>query len=188
MPFLSSIENKAEAIGAVNVIKINRNKEKPFLKGFNTDADAFKRTLDPLLKNIHKKAIILGRGGASKAVGYIFEQLGIKTIYISRRPLETNDNNLDNVIAYSDLSPSIIKDHLIIVNTTPLGMYPNANSLPDINYDILGKHHILYDLIYNPKETEFLKKGKKANAKIINGLEMLKIQAEMSWDIWEDAT
>ena len=185
MPFLSSLENKAESIGAVNVIKINRNKEKPFLKGFNTDADAFKRTLDPLLKNIHKKAIILGRGGASKAVGYAFEQMGIETIYISRRPLETNGNYMDNVISYSDLSPSIIKDHLIIVNTTPLGMYPDLNSLPKINYDVIGKEHILYDLVYNPKETEFLKKGKKENSKIKNGLEMLQVQAEMSWNIWQ---
>jgi shikimate dehydrogenase len=176
--FLDEIEKDAQFIGAVNTIKIERQGEKTKLIGYNTDAYGFETSLKPHLKKHHKKAIILGTGGGARAVKYILRKYGISVVEISRNPLKSIQ------VSYGMLNKNIIKERLIIINTTPLGMYPNTTEMPDIPYEYIGKDHILFDLIYNPTETEFLKTGYKQGATCINGQLMLEQQAEMSWKIW----
>ncbi|WP_299159866.1 shikimate dehydrogenase [uncultured Tenacibaculum sp.] len=173
--YLDKIDKKALKVGAVNTIKISK---KGKLKGFNTDVYGFKKSLKPLLAKHHKKALILGTGGASKAVAYVLEDLGIKYKFVSRNPKEKKE------IAYNTLSKELIESCLLIINCTPLGTHPNINDKPDIPYEYLTSNHLLYDLIYNPSETTFLKKGKEKGADIKNGLEMLEQQAEKAWRIW----
>lgn len=175
MRYLSDIDEVAQEIGAVNTIKITDDNE---LIGYNTDAYGFENSLKPLLKNHHKKALILGTGGASKAVAYVLNKLNIEFQLVSRKPVA------DNQISYEDISEEIIKSHQLIINCTPLGTHPNIKECPNIPYNLLSKKHFLYDLIYNPSETEFLKRGKKQGATTKNGLEMLELQAEKSWEIW----
>lgn len=175
MPFLDKINKKAKAIGAVNTIKITK---KGKLVGYNTDFYGFTKSLKPLLKPHHKKALILGTGGASKAIAYSLKKLGISYYYVSRK----QSKNVS--YTYESLSESIIEAHQIIINCTPLGTFPNIDDCPNIPYNGITKHHILFDLIYNPEETTFLKRGKQQNATITNGLNMLKLQAEKSWSIW----
>lgn len=175
MPFLDKINKKAKAIGAVNTIKITK---KGKLVGYNTDCYGFSKSLKPLLKPHHKKALILGTGGASKAIAYSLKKLGISYFYVSRKQSE------GVTYTYESLSEHIIEAHLIIINCTPLGTFPNVNDCPNIPYDGITKNHILFDLIYNPEQTEFLKLGKQQNAVTSNGLNMLKLQAEKSWSIW----
>lgn len=170
IPHLDSLDFHAEKIGAVNTIKIENGKK----IGFNTDWIGFKKSIEPLLKSYHKKALILGTGGASKAVIYALDQLEIKTLIVSRNG-ETK---------YEDLSKEIIQNHTIIINCTPVGTFPNVDSAPEIPYNFITNNHLAYDLIYNPAETLFLKKCKEKGAVIKNGLEMLEIQAEESWKIW----
>jgi len=172
-PFLDKISKKAKKIGAVNTIRITK---KGKLKGYNTDAYGFKKSLQPLLKNHHKKALILGTGGASKAIAYTLKKMDIPYQFVSR----TKNNNF----SYQSLIPAVISEHQIIINCTPLGTHPNVNECPDIPYQALTKNHILYDLVYNPKETLFLKKGKQNGATITNGEQMLILQAKKSWEIW----
>ena len=174
IPYLDALDHEAEAIGAVNTIHIKNNK----LIGCNTDHYGFKTSLITHLNSTHKKALILGTGGASKAVVYALESLGIETQFVSRS--KKNKGTLN----YKDLNTSDIKEHTLIVNCTPLGTYPNIEECPSIPYNGIGKNHLLYDLIYNPSETKFLSYGKKANAKTLNGLKMLELQAEKSWEIW----
>lgn len=176
MPFLDKINKKAEAIGAVNTIKVTK---KGKLVGYNTDCYGFKKTLTPHLKPHHQKALILGTGGASKAIAYTLKNLNIEYYYVSRKASK------DVSYTYETLSEDIIKDHQIIINCTPLGTFPNIEDCPKIPYNGLTKNHILYDLIYNPEETKFLKLGKQKQATIINGLKMLEFQAEKSWSIWK---
>ena len=173
--YLDKIDKKALRVGAVNTIRISK---KGKLKGFNTDVYGFKKSLKPLLEKHHKKALILGTGGASKAVAYVLEELGIKYKFVSRSPEGKKE------ISYNDLSREIIEAHQIIVNCTPLGTYPNIDDCPNIPYDSITSKHLLYDLIYNPSETAFLKKGKEKGAIVKNGLEMLEQQAEKAWRIW----
>ena len=173
IPHLDKVSKKAKKIGAVNTIRISK---KGKLKGYNTDAYGFKKSIQPVLKSQHQKALILGTGGASKAIAYTLKKLAIKYQFVSR----SNDNHL----SYHSLTPAIINEHQIIINCTPLGTHPNVNECPDIPYDTLSKNHILYDLVYNPKETLFLKKGAKKGAKTINGEQMLILQAKKSWEIW----
>ncbi|WP_055435535.1 shikimate dehydrogenase family protein [Lacinutrix algicola] len=175
MPFLDKLNKKAKAIGAVNTIKISK---KGKLTGYNTDFYGFKNTIKPHLKSHHKKALILGTGGASKAIAYALKTLNIKYLFVSRNPSKEDE------ISYAELSEKIITKHQIIINCTPLGTYPNINICPDIPYDFISKKHILFDLIYNPSETKFLTIGKIRNATIINGQRMLEFQAEKSWEIW----
>jgi shikimate dehydrogenase len=175
---LDEIEKDAQFIGAVNTIKIERYREKTKLIGYNTDAYGLEVSLKPHLKKHHKKAIILGTGGASKAVEYVLRKHGISVMEVSRNPLKSAQ------VSYGMLNKSIIKERLIIINTTPLGMYPNTKEMPDIPYEYIGKDHILFDLIYNPVETQFLKQGYDQGATCINGQLMLEQQAEMSWKIW----
>ncbi len=175
---LDDMDEIAEDIGAVNVIKILSDGS---LKGYNSDYYGFKTSLEKLinkdLKNI--KALILGTGGASKAVRKALEDLGIEYQYVSR-------NAGDGCVAYEDLTSSIIEEHHLIINTTPLGMHPNMDACPDIPYEAMGNQHFLYDLVYNPAETLFMKKGREQGVKAIHGLEMLHLQAEKAWEIWND--
>ena len=177
IPFLDELDEIAKQIGAVNTIKITK---KNTLKGYNSDAVGFEKSIKPLLKNHHQKALILGTGGASKAVAYVFQKNNISFQFVSRNPDSIHE------ISYENLNPAIMESHTIIVNCSPLGTSPNIEKYPDIPYQFLNQQHLLYDLIYNPDETVFLSKGKKQGATIKNGLEMLQLQAEESWRIWND--
>ena len=177
IPYLDSLSPEANAIGAVNVIRITRKGDKTHLKGFNSDVIGFTRSIEPLLGRHHKKALILGTGGASKAVDYGLRSLGIETKFVSRtkRP---------GFFTYEEITPEIIKDYNIIVNCTPLGMYPNTDVCPTLPYEAMDSHNLLYDLLYNPDETLFMQKGKEHGAITKNGLEMLLLQAFASWEFW----
>lgn len=179
IPFLNDISPDTKAIGAVNVIKINNANQGgiPILSGYNTDWKGFSLSMIPLLNKYVKSALVLGTGGASKAVCYALEQLGITPHLVSRSPSSGE-------YTYKDLNGDIIKDNLLIVNTTPLGMSPNVDSCPVIPYHYLTDRHICYDLVYNPEETEFMKRSAQYGATVKNGLEMLHRQAELSWEIW----
>lgn len=176
LQFLDKVDQKAEEIGAVNTIKITK---KGKLKGYNTDYYGFKKSIEPLLKKYHKKALILGTGGASKAVAFALKKMDIEVAYVSRK-----GKGIDT-ISYEEMTKEIIEDNLLIINSTPLGTHPNVNVCPQIPYEFIGKKHILYDLIYNPSKTLFLKKGEACGAVIKNGLEMLELQAEKAWEIWQ---
>ena len=173
--YLSELDEEAQQIGAVNTIKITSENK---LIGFNTDIYGFESSLKALLKPHHKKALILGTGGASKAIAYVLNKLNIDFRFVSRNP------TYDDVLSYKNLSKTAIDEHQLIINCTPLGTYPNIEDCPDIPYQFLSDKHFVYDLIYNPSETKFLKQGKKYGAIIKNGLEMLELQAEKSWEIW----
>lgn len=173
--YLDSIDKVAKEIGAVNTITISESGK---LKGFNTDAYGFKKSIEPYLKPHHKSALILGTGGASKAVAYTLKTLNIDYDYVSRTP-----NTLAKY-TYSDLTESTIGSHPIIINCTPLGTHPNINDYPKIPYDGVSKEHLLFDLIYNPLQTKFLSFGTSKGATTCNGLKMLELQAKKAWDIW----
>lgn len=173
IPFLDELNEEAKAIGAVNTIKFVRGNK----IGYNTDAYGFEMSLKPLLKPHHTSALILGTGGASKAVEYVLKKLRISFQYVSR-------NKSANTINYDELDELIIHHSTLIINSTPVGMYPNVENSPDIPYGLVTDKHLLYDLIYNPEETQFLKEGKQHGAQTKNGLEMLYLQAEKSWEIW----
>ncbi len=178
IPFLDEIENNASEIGAVNVVKINWNNTKYYLKGFNSDVKGFVGSLQPLIKQQHSKALILGTGGASKAVAYGLLKLGIPYRLVSRNPKGHSH------VGYNELTLDIIQDYKLIINTSPLGMYPNIDKCPEIPYEAISDQHLIYDLIYNPEETLFMKKAAANGATIKNGLEMLYIQAKEAWQIW----
>ncbi len=173
IPFLDSVDSEALEVGAVNTIKIVDKK----LVGYNTDVYGFEKSIKPLLKSKHKKALILGIGGAAEAVAYVFRKLKIPYLFVSRQPKEDN-------IAYYQINKNILEEFQIIVNCTPLGTFPEVEKCPDIPYEHLNNSHLLYDLIYNPTETFFLKKGRERGAITKNGYKMLIFQAEKSWKIW----
>lgn len=175
IPYLNKVDKTARKIGAVNTIKFTKRGN---LKGYNSDAVGFEKSLLPLLEKQHKKALILGTGGASKAVAYVLEKNGIKFKFVSRNPFQKNQ------IAYDRLNQELLEKYTIIINSTPLGTSPEIDKCPDIPYQFINKNHLLYDLIYNPEITTFLAKGKNNGAKIKNGFEMLMLQAEESWRIW----
>lgn len=179
IPFLSELDVTAQKVGAVNTIKFERNQGLLRLIGYNTDVYGFEESIRPYLGQGHKKALVLGTGGASKAVIYVLEKLNIKVDVISR-------SKADGVYkTYQELTPEDMTDHKIIVNSTPLGMFPKLDQLPQIPYNLLTSDHLLFDLIYNPLETAFLSEGVKKGAKTINGLEMLHLQAIKAWEIWD---
>jgi len=180
LPHLDYITKEAAAVGAVNCVKIERGESGVKLTAYNTDIYGFRESLVPVLKPHHKKALVLGTGGASKAVCYTLEKLGITYTQVSR----TGHNS--NILNYYQLDETILSENLLIVNTTPVGMYPDTGKFPDIPYQFLGSKHLLYDLVYNPAETGFMLKGREAGATVMNGLQMLKLQAEKSWDIWNE--
>ena len=174
MPYLDKISKKAQRIGAVNTIKFTKSGK---LKGYNSDYYGFKKSLKPLLEPHHKKALILGTGGASKGVAFALEELGLTYTFVSREAT-------DESIGYNLVNSTTFDNHQIVVNCTPLGTSPNVDAFPPIPYEYFTSKHIAHDLIYNPEETIFLKKAKKHGAKIKNGWEMLQYQAEKSWRIW----
>lgn len=175
IPFLDKVNKKAKAIGAVNTIRITKTGK---LVGYNTDCYGFKKTLKPFIKSHHKKALILGTGGASKAIAYTLDEMGITYQYVSRKLY-------DGVgFSYETLTEDDISDNQIIINATPLGTFPNIEDCPNIPYHAINEKHILFDLIYNPEETKFLKLGNKNRATTINGFLMLEFQAEKAWSIW----
>lgn len=173
IPLLDEVDEDAAAIGAVNCIKIINGKT----KGYNTDVMGFEQSLKPLLTPEIQHAIILGTGGAAKAVKWVLNKLNIEYISVSRKATK-------DIIGYEDLSVEDVKNRLLIINTTPLGMHPDNDSYPAIPYEAITEQHILYDLIYNPEITTFLQKGNAQGATIKNGLEMLQLQAEAAWTIW----
>lgn len=179
IPFLSELDKDTAKIGAVNVIKIIRlPKGKVKLVGYNSDIIGFTQSIEPLLMPHHKKALILGTGGASKAVFRGLENLGIESTFVSRTKKD------DKLLTYRELTPEVMKEHTVIVNCTPLGMFPKVDFCPDIPYSELTPNHLLYDLLYNPNETLFMKKGRAQGAVVKNGLEMLLLQAFAAWEIW----
>ena len=243
IPLLDELSDEARAIGAVNVIRIERQESgtaKPYLKGFNSDVIGFVESIRPLLQPYHKRALVLGTGGASKAVCRGLEKLGIEWRYVSRKrqtatpapapespitapsaspnnpitvpsgspegpltpkapapdgpitvpsaspknPITVPSGSPEGPLTYSDLTPSFIADYTVIVNCTPLGMFPRIDSSPELPYAALSKHHLLFDLVYNPGITQFMRQGRRFGATVKNGLEMLHLQADASWDFW----
>lgn len=181
MQYLDNISAEARAIGAVNCVRVSRNADRDLrLTGCNTDITGFKNSLRPLLRPCHEKALVLGTGGASKAVVHGLGQLGIKIRYVSR-------TKRDGMYTYDEITPAIINENLLIVNCTPCGMSPHTDECPQIPYEALTSKHLLFDLIYNPEETLFLRKGRERGAVTKNGLEMLYGQAEAGWDFWHEA-
>ena len=177
IPFLDSISPEARAIGAVNVIRVTHDGKDVKLKGYNSDVIGFTQSIEPMLEKWHQKALVLGTGGASKAISYGLRSLGLETVYVSRyeRP---------DTIQYDKITPEVVQEYNVIVNCTPLGMYPHVDECPLLPYEALTSHNILYDLIYNPDETLFMKRGREHGADVKNGLEMLLLQAFASWEFW----
>lgn len=189
MFYLDKISLEAKEVDAVNCIKISKHNpvesffsgEVPMdgvhLAGFNTDVYGFETSLRPLLRRQHRRALVLGNGGAARAVFYVLRKLHIEFAVVSRKPAGKQ-------LSYGQLTRDVMEAHPLIINTTPLGTHPDITACPDIPYTYIGKQHILYDLVYNPAETEFLKRGAANGAVIKNGLEMLELQAEKNWEIW----
>lgn len=175
---LDSLSKNAKKIGAINTIRFTK---KGNLKGYNTDWKGFKASIKPHLQKHHRHALILGTGGASKAIAFALKKLGITYMFVSRNPSKAK------VISYASLDESLINNHTVIINCTPLGTFPNISEKPDIPYPLLSEKHLLMDLIYNPAESAFLKAGKLQGATTLNGLSMLEFQAEFSWNIWNKA-
>lgn len=175
IPLLDEMSEEAKEIGAVNVIRVRNGK----LKGFNSDIIGFTNSIKPLLMPHHKKALILGTGGASKAIRVGLNRLGIEWTYVSRSPRE-------GMITYEDITAETLQAYTVIVNCSPVGMFPNVAQAPEIPYDCLSDKHLLFDCVYNPEETLFMKKGREQGATVKNGLEMLHLQAVASWDFWNE--
>lgn len=179
IPFLDELDKDTEAIGAVNVIKVVRKKGKVRLIGYNSDIIGFSQSVEPLLQPCHKKALILGTGGAAKSTFHGLKNLGVEGIYVSREKKK-------GTITYEEITEEIMREHTVIVNCTPVGMYPKVDFCPPIPYQYITEEHLLYDLLYNPNITLFMKKGKEMGATVKNGLEMLLLQAFAAWDIWNE--
>lgn len=179
IPYLDDIDAAASAIGAVNVVKVTRHADGLRLKGYNTDVIGFSDSIRPLLRPHHTHALILGTGGASKAVDYALRQLGLATRFVSRR-------KTDDTLTYDELTPDLLARHTVIVNTTPLGMYPHTDECPPIDYSQLNPEFLLFDVVYNPAKTLFLQRGEEAGATICNGMDMLIGQAKAAWHIWNE--
>lgn len=190
MFYLDEVSEEAKAIDAVNCIKITQKDlladyfsgeislDHMHLEGFNTDVYGFEESLKPLLRKQHTKALVLGHGGAARAVTYVLKKLHIEYSIVSRKASHLH-------LSYSDLTDEIVRSHKLIIDTTPVGSYPDVHEVLDLPYSAIGKEHLLYDLVYNPFETEFLKRGRLQGAVTKNGLEMLHLQAEKSWEIWQ---
>jgi len=179
MEYLDELDETAAQIGAVNVIKFTRTEGKLTLKGYNTDAIGFENSLKEHLKPYHAKALILGTGGASKAINYTLRKLGIETTFVSR-------TSKPGMLTYGQLTAEILADNLMIVNASPVGTFPHTEECPDIPYQYITPKHLLFDVVYNPAETLFLRKGKQQGAQGLNGEGMLIGQAEAAWGIWNE--
>ncbi len=174
IPFLDKLSNKAKKIGAVNTIRFTKSGK---TKGYNTDWFGFKKAIEKNLKPYHKKALILGTGGSSKAIAYAFESLDIEYAFMSR-------NKTIDAFCYEDLNEALLSEYTVIVNCTPIGTSPNIEACPNIPFEHLTSNHLVFDLIYNPAKTMFLQKAEQQGATILNGLNMLVYQAEKAWEIW----
>jgi len=179
MQFLDEIDAEAAQIGAVNTVKITSKDGKRYLKGFNTDIYGFENSLLPMLEAKHKKALILGTGGASKAIKHILNKLKIEFVSAS-----IEEQLFEKEIRYNQIDEQLLKEYLIIIQATPLGTFPNVDACADIPYQYISADHVCFDLVYNPEETLFLKKAKAQGSKTKNGLEMLHLQAIRAWEIW----
>jgi len=177
--YLDELDDTAAEIGAVNVIKFIRKVGSLSLKGYNSDAIGFENSLAPLLKPYHQKALILGTGGASKAIDYTLRKLGITTTFVSRTAKPDS-------LTYDQLNEDILNKNLVIINASPVGTFPHADECPNIPYQFLTDKHLLFDAVYNPAETLFLKKGKEQKAQVLNGEGMLIGQAVAAWKIWNE--
>lgn len=175
IPFMDEVSTEAKLIGAINTIKVDKGK----LIGYNTDAYGFSQSIKPFFRNIHEKALILGTGGASKAVEYVLRNLGVEVCYLSRTPKGINQ------FSYGEANDLMMNTFKLVVNSTPIGTYPNVEDMPDIPIQYVGEDHLIVDLIYNPKETKLLRLAREHGADTLNGLSMLKHQAEKAWDIWQ---
>jgi shikimate dehydrogenase len=177
IPYLDALSQTARAIGAVNTICFCRKDEHRALTGHNTDVTGFERSLVKHLKKHHASALVLGTGGSSRAVCFVLESLGIDYRLVSRTPGQGR-------ITYADVNPDLVGDSKLIINCTPLGMHPGVETFPDLPYGALTRQHLLYDLVYNPGKTVFLSRGEAEGAAIVNGYDMLLLQAEAAWEIW----
>lgn len=175
LPYLDVLSTEAKETGAVNCIRIDDGK----LTGYNTDIYGFAQSIKPFLDNTHERVLILGTGGASKAVAYALKKTGLDVYFVSTSPKKN-----ENTLAYSEINERVMQAFKLVINTTPLGMMPHENECPALPYHLFTPQHLAYDLIYNPVETLFLKKAKEQGALIMNGLSMLQLQAEKSWEIW----
>jgi shikimate dehydrogenase len=175
--YLDSISPEAQAIGAVNVIRVSQKGNQTFLRGFNSDVIGFTKSIEPMLERYHRKALILGTGGAAKAVDYGLKSLGLETQMVSR-------SRKTGAITYDDVKAETIEEYNVLVNCTPLGLYPNVDLCPTLPYNAMNSRTLLYDLLYNPDETLFMRKGREQGATVKNGLEMLLLQAFASWEFW----
>jgi shikimate dehydrogenase len=180
IPFLDELNDSAKEIGAVNTIQVKRTESGIHLKGFNTDTYGFESSLKPLLKDYHKKAIILGTGGASKALKFVLTKLGIEFVSASIEELKENE------IRYEDINEKMMADRLLIINATPLGTYPKVDTFANIPYEFITDKHLLFDLVYNPEVTQFMQKGLDKGATVKNGYEMLLQQARKAYIIWNE--
>ena len=179
IPFLTDLNETAKKVGAANCIKISGKQ----LTGYNTDCFGFRQSIKPFLESKHERALILGTGGASKAVAFVLKEIGIDCFFVSRNKAKETPTQ-KNLLSYDELNENIIRAFKLIVNCTPVGMFPDTNDAPEIPYQYISSSHLMYDLVYNPVETEFLKRGKQQGASIVNGLSMLYLQAEEAWKIW----
>ena len=177
MRFLDDIDTRASRIGAVNVVRVERDGSQTRLIGYNSDVIGFSKSIAPLLNNSHRRALVLGTGGASQAVAEGLRGLGLEFTFVSRTPSAGE-------LGYDELDRQVMSEHTLVVNTTPLGMYPNVDSCPPIPYDLLSPGHLCYDLTYNPENTKFIKECAARGAVTKNGLEMLFLQALESWEMW----
>jgi shikimate dehydrogenase len=175
IPLLDEMSEEAMEIGAVNVIRVRNGK----LKGFNSDIIGFTNSIKPLLQPHHRKALVLGTGGASKAIRVGLNRLGIEWTYVSRSPR-------DGMVTYEDITAKTLQEYTVIVNCSPVGMFPKVDAAPAIPYELLSPQHLLFDCVYNPEETLFMKKGREQGATVKNGLEMLHLQAIASWNFWNE--
>jgi len=176
IPYLDELDDQAAKIGAVNTIKFTAKGT----KGYNTDSYGFEQSLLPHLKPHHKKALILGTGGASKAIAYVLDSLGIDFCYVSRNPKQFQ-------LAYDEITDAVLTSYTMVINCSPLGTFPKIEDKPSIPYEHIGSQHLLFDLIYNPVKTAFLREAEKKGAGFVNGLPMLEFQAEKAWEIWNEA-
>jgi shikimate dehydrogenase len=176
IPYLDELDDVAAEAGAVNTISIIRHGGRVFLKGYNTDVGGFEQTAGPFFSL--KNALVLGTGGAARAVSLVFRKKNMNYLKVSRTPSSPGETG------YDQITPEVLRKYLFIVNATPVGMYPHTDQLPELDYRYITKRHVLYDLIYNPPVTGFLLKGKQQGAATVNGLKMLLLQAEKSWEIW----
>lgn len=177
---LDLTDDVALKIGAINTVKKIKKNDGYLLKGYNTDVYGFSQSIKPHLSIQHERALILGCGGASKAVFHVLNNIGIQCLFVSR------SKRANNIIGYNELNEHVLHSHKLVVNTTPAGMFPEINNCPGINYEHLSAHHLVYDLVYNPAETLFIHKAKQMGAVTLNGIEMLHLQAEKAWEIWNN--